>query len=201
MKQEVNIMKVDNFELIKNKVLEFESTDDFYHCMIMQRSKEVENAHIIKQYILREGDIDKLHDKIIEHCVKNNARAYINPNRKSFHDVTLKTIQELTTCVLNNEYSRVQDKFFSACGQLGTKHKKLWIVDIDTKDEEYIDEVANFINSLEPISDESKIVLRVPTKNGMHLLSTPFNIKKFSEQYKDIDVHKNTFTLLYYEGE
>lgn len=192
-------MKVDNFELIKNNLLEYDSEDDFYYLMIAQRSKEVEHPHTIKQYILRAGDIDKLHDRIVEYCVKNKARAYINPNRKSFHDVTLKTIQELSTCVLTGEYSRVQDKFFSACGQIGTRHKKLWIVDIDTKDETTVNEVAAFIETLEPTANTSKVFLKVPTKNGVHLLTTPFNVKKFSDTYKDIDVHKNTFTLLYYE--
>jgi hypothetical protein len=34
-------------------------------------------------------------------------------------------------------------------------------------------------------------------KNGVHLITTPFNLQQFKEEYQDIDVHKNNPTLLY----
>lgn len=192
-------MLIDNFEKIK-AILKWDTEDDFYHVMIMQRPKETGVQRVIKQFIIKEGDLDKLRDRIIEYCREYNARAYINPNRKSFKNTTLKTIQELTTCVINEEYSGVQDKFFSACGQVGSNYKKIWVIDIDSKDEELVSEVHDYVNNLMPNPGEDKIILRVDTKNGVHLLSTPFNICEFSKKYK-IDVHKNNFTLLYFEWE
>lgn len=196
-----NTVLIDNIDLIKG-ILKFDTKDDFYHVMVMQRTKEVKDARIIKQYIVRKEDLEgeKFLNILKDRCRENNARAYINPNRKSFHDVTLKTIQDLTTCVITGEYSHVQDKFFSACGQIGTNYKKYWVVDIDTKDASYIKRVRDFISTLEPNVSEDKTVLEVPTKNGVHLITTPFNLKKFTERYPNIDIHKNEFTLLYYEG-
>lgn len=196
-----NTVLIDNIDLIKG-ILKFDTKDDFYHVMVMQRTKEVKDARIIKQYIVRKEDLEgeKFLNILKDRCRENNARAYINPNRKSFHDVTLKTIQDFTTCVITGEYSHVQDKFFSACGQIGTNYKKYWVVDIDTKDASYIKRVRDFISTLEPNVSEDKTVLEVPTKNGVHLITTPFNLKKFTERYPNIDIHKNEFTLLYYEG-
>lgn len=191
-------MIIDNFEKIK-QILQWDTEDDFYHVMIMQRPKETGVQRVIKQYIIKKGDLDKLRDRIVEYCREYSARAYINPNRKSFQKTTLKTIQELTTCVINNDYNGVQDKFFSACGQVGSNFKKIWVVDIDSKDEALVSEVHESINSLMPNPGEDKVVLRVDTKNGVHLLTTPFNIAAFNDKYK-IDVHKNNFTLLYFEN-
>ena len=36
----------------------------------------------------------------------------------------------------------------------------------------------------------SKIYGYIPTKNGYHIITKPFNLKQFREKYPDIDVHK-----------
>ena len=192
-------MIIDNFEKIK-PILKWDTNDDFYHVMIMQRPKETGVQRVVKQFIIREGDLDKLHDRIIEYCKSYTARAYINPNRKSFKNATLTTIQNLTTCVIKEDYSGVQDKFFSACGQIGTNYKKIFVIDIDCKDEALVSEVHDYVNTLMPNPGEDKIILRVDTKNGVHLLSSPFNPDELKNKY-NIDVHKNNFTLLYFEYE
>ena len=33
--------------------------------------------------------------------------------------------------------------------------------------------------------------------NGIHLITTSFNLQQFKEKYPDIDIHKNNPTLLY----
>lgn len=53
------------------------------------------------------------------------------------------------------------------------------------------------INTIEPKGD--KILAVIPTLNGVHLITKPFNLQKFKELYPLIDVHKNNPTLLYYE--
>ena len=44
---------------------------------------------------------------------------------------------------------------------------------------------------------ESKIYAYIPTKNGYHIITKPFNLKQFKDKYPDIDVHKNNPTILY----
>ena len=43
----------------------------------------------------------------------------------------------------------------------------------------------------------AKVIINIPTKSGYHLITTPFNLQQFKEEYPDIDVHKNNPTLLY----
>lgn len=42
-----------------------------------------------------------------------------------------------------------------------------------------------------------KIYDYIPTKNGYHIITKPFNLKQFKDKYPDIDVHKNNPTILY----
>lgn len=44
---------------------------------------------------------------------------------------------------------------------------------------------------------DSKIYAYIPTKNGYHIITKPFNLKQFKDKYPDIDVHKNNPTILY----
>ena len=38
-----------------------------------------------------------------------------------------------------------------------------------------------------------------PTKQGVHLIVRPFNLKAFKDSFPDVDVHKNSMgTLLYF---
>lgn len=57
-----------------------------------------------------------------------------------------------------------------------------------------------FINfKCEPLKQNIKDCYVVLTAHGYHLITAPFNIEKFSNQFSDIDVHKNNPTLLYFE--
>ena len=74
-----------------------------------------------------------------------------------------------------------------------------WVVDIDTYMNYYESEAfMDFINNyVEPFNGNVKCLKWIPTKNGHHLITTPFNLQQFKEKYPDIDVHKNNPTLLY----
>ena len=81
----------------------------------------------------------------------------------------------------------------------GKDYQKTWIVDIDTKDSWYIQNVLNVINNkCEPNGE--KLVCTLNTKNGVHLITTPFNLAEFRKYYTEaeLQVHKNNPTLLYY---
>ena len=41
------------------------------------------------------------------------------------------------------------------------------------------------------------MIAYIPTKNGYHIITKPFNLKQFKDKYSDIDVHKNNPTILY----
>lgn len=63
-------------------------------------------------------------------------------------------------------------------------------VDINNKTE-----VIDFINSLEPFGN--KVLIELPTKSGIHLITKPFNLSTFSVKYPSISVHKDNPINLY----
>lgn len=203
-------MIVDNFDLIKEMINCEEG--EFYLLQIIHRSKDgltkfdkdSEKQHFsnktLKSYYVTSPDyLDKKKDEIVELCHTFNARAYFNPNKKSYRQISLKCLSELAKMVSCEEYRGVRSLVDSACGQTGSVGEKYWIVDIDTKDENEIETIKNIIESCEPL-DVKKVVWIVPTLHGVHFITRSFNKKKFRDLYnQSLDMHDNNPTLLYFK--
>ena len=141
--------------------------------------------------------LDSKRDEIVGLCEMFNARAYINLNKKSYKQVSLKALEILAGKIAHEEYD-IRSLFESACGQTGAcDGQKTWIVDFDSKDLDELDRIKNIIDSIDP-KGVSKIVETVPTRHGYHLITRPFNKKAFYEMYNNsIDIHDNNPTCLY----
>ena len=197
-------MKVDNFDLIKKHIHTSEDGSEFYMLQIMRRTKDqkgYEGKHrqsIIKTYFISSVEyLDSKRDEIIGLCEMFNARAYINLNKKSYKQVSLKALEILAGKIAHEDYN-IKSLFESACGQTGAcDGQKTWLVDFDSKDLVELDRIKNIINSIEP-KGVNKIVETVPTRHGYHLITRPFNKKAFYEMYNEnIDIHKDNPTILY----
>lgn len=196
-------MKVDNFDLIKKHIHSSDS-NEFYMLQIMRRTKDqkgYEGKHkqsIIKSYFISSVEyLDSKRDEIVGLCEMFNARAYINLNKKSYKQVSLKALEILAGKIAHEEYD-IRSLFESACGQTGAcDGLKTWIVDFDSKDLDELGRIKNIIDSIDP-KGVSKIVETVPTRHGYHLITRPFNKKAFYEMYNEsIDIHDNNPTILY----
>ena len=87
--------KIDNFDFVVDKMLEFNSPDDFYFVQIIKRFKDNPNddknhgnyhggAWYLGGYRVHSAEeLLSLKDSIIDICEKNNARAYITINTRS----------------------------------------------------------------------------------------------------------------------
>jgi len=194
---------VDNFELI-SKHLTFNSSDDFYFLQVLVRGKDGHNVsgnnknRLIKYYTIRSiEDLQKYKSEIKSICDLYNARAYIHPTKRSFKDVAKVVLQETVTTYCSENWIGLKSVYSTACGKSWQTEDKRFVVDIDWP-ALHLDEIKNFIeNNCEPIG--SKILYEVPTMNGIHLITSPFNVDKFSRQFPKIDVHKNNPTLLYFK--
>jgi hypothetical protein len=90
----------------------------------------------------------------------------------------------------NGEYQFTRKSYDRACGNGHNDKNKKWILDIDGEvDSSWIDEIKEFINNIEP--EGNKILKELPTKNGLHLITSPFNLQAFKMEYPIIDVHKD----------
>jgi hypothetical protein len=188
----------NNFDIIL-PLLKFTSEDDFYYLQILQRKKENKNigsnTRVIKNYYI--GSIDYLlkhKDEIINLCKFFNARASIRLNKRSYKKAAFKSLEKITNQILNEDYISVKSFYSRVVGQYSNDKNKTWIIDIDgTK---VVDEnLIKFINSCMP--EGNKIVEKIPSKSGVHLITKPFDLREFGSKYPDFEVHKDNPTNLF----
>jgi hypothetical protein len=214
---------INNLEIIK-PLLNFEKKGDFYMLYVFKRKKDQPEAErdnhqsvrTIKTYCIESLDhLERRWAEIQQLCEMFKARAYIHVQKQNHFDVSLNMMVALAQRIQDGNTNQ-KGLFDSVVGQIKTQEKR-WIVDVDTKDENHILEVMNYINNhcapfvnrreihthtsngIE-ISYERvpKIIKTIPTKNGIHLITERFDVKQFSEKYPEIDVQKKNPTLLYY---
>ena len=194
---------LNNFKQI-TEFIQFDSEDDFYFLQIIKRKKEnpelEANARVIRTYCIRSKEhlSDKMNE-IISLCNTNNARAYINLNRRSFHKIALYTLKKITDQIISEDYKAVRNAFESVCGIHGSGKDKYWIIDVDSKDD--IDAVIEMNNIIYDINknclpEGDKLAMVIKTKNGYHLITKPFNVSQWSGN-GIYDLHKNNPTVLY----
>jgi hypothetical protein len=192
---------IDNLELIK-PLLSYSDPGDFYMLYVFKRKKDMppeerdnhQSVRTIKSYCIESVEhLEKRYDEIKQLCEMFKARAYIHVQKQNHADVSLEMLATLANRIKNNSH-RQQGLFDSVVGQIKTQEKR-WIVDIDTFDAATISSVVLSIELCRPIGD--KIEAIIPTKNGVHLITSRFDVKTFSENYPDIDIQKKNPTLLF----
>lgn len=198
---------IDNFEQIES-LLDFENEHDFYMLQVLKRKKENpgmtgDSIPVKTVYIQRKGQLLELKEDLVDTARRSNARIYINPSVKSFRKCMCLCLAEMARRIAAEDYHKPYKVFDSVAGSAGGCGKPRWVLDIDWADVPdeavpsggFLSALADFVNSLPPEGD--KVVAVVPTRNGVHMLSHPFNKKMFSEAYPYVAVHQNNPTLVY----
>ena len=201
---------VDNFKLIRG-FMHFESADQFYFMQILQRKKDGPGPNgivcgtnnkdrAIKSYCITSVEmLDRITLEVKYLCEYFNARAYFYPARRSFKQVAMKNMVLLANDISDGNYAHAKTADWSACGS--TEIEKFYLVDVDYdkcyegRDVYIHAEIDLNVKSSAPIG--KRIKLCVPTKNGIHFICSPFEVATFKERQPDIDVHKNSPTVLY----
>lgn len=195
---------INNFDLIPS-LLNFDNSDLFYHLQILRRGKDHPDLpsanRVIKTYYIDNNEkLDKIKQEIIDLCEFFGARAYINLAPKSYRKCTMQCIADMAVRAKDGDFKKIYKTWNTVVGYIKSSDPH-WIVDIDTN---FNEEIDNFINyQCQPIKYDkygelqSKIYTHIPTKNGYHIITSPFNLEQFKKQYPNIDVHKNNPTILY----
>lgn len=187
---------VDNIELIR-KILKFDKFGEFYYISIMQRNKDgvkVASSHdncrrIRTFYVFSLEEFDKITPFIKEICDKINARCYIELNRKDIFQCQLECIKRLAECI---EHRTTKSRTIMDSIVAGAPSRdKLWMIDADGPN--------NITNIIEYIKENRGIYfITIPTVNGCHIITSRFDPRFFNESFKDCEIKRNAFTLLYY---
>lgn len=190
---------VDNFDQISEYIKPDE--DEFYYIQIIRRAKDNpqigSNNQWVKAYnITSRNDLLEKRIRITDLCNKLGARAYIHLSPRNSHIIALMMLEELAAIMRTEQYPNARNLYATMCGRyMPPKGKKLWIVDIDRDQYEHIDTIVDDLRCCLPVGD--KVRYYIPTKSGIHLITTPFDLQTFTSMYPNIDVHRNNPTLLY----
>lgn len=207
---------INNINLILPYFYFNEGNNMFMHCQIVQRAKDHKGERVgkgtIKTYFIRSREhLERTMPEIILLCEHYGARAYINVDGKDFDQLQKQMLKKLCDDVCQNNVRNPRKCLNSAAGELKSRGPK-WIIDIDDMslkvpvlnwlDGEFENERIDLLGAPmydEPFRRSTYLHGEIPTVQGCHLIVKPFNLKKFSEEFPDIDVHKNSIgTLLYY---
>lgn len=204
-------MLTDNFNLIR-PLLDFSNDDEFYHIMIFRRKKDnpkAKHAKLIKDiYVDNLEYLTRKEEYIKELCDFMNARAYINFNKRSYRKTALNHLKILADYIGTGQDRAVLNATRKAVGKATVQDPKYWIIDIDGP--EQMNDRFKVIKKVETLHESMKdsveynphMLTTLSTKNGMHLITTPFNFIKFDELCKEEgietpDVKKDNPTILY----
>ena len=193
---------IDNLNIIK-PLLDFSEPGDFYMLYVFKRKKDQpegerdnhQSVRTIKSYCIESEDhLDRRWEEIKQMCELFKARAYIHVQKQNHKDVSLNMLAALAERIRDGVVNQ-KGLFDSVVGQIKTKEKR-WIVDIDTKDAAFIENVTAIINiDCAPVGN--KVIVMIPTKNGYHLITEKFNVMEFAKHFPEVDIQKKNPTLLY----
>lgn len=204
---------VDNFDLIANKLFEKPlAENEFYFIQILVRGKDGHKVNgnnktrMVKYYTVNSAEkLLKYKDEIIAISNINNARVYIHPSKRNMEEVAGIMVENTVHAYVNGDYKEMKSMFPIAAGQSFMTSDKKFIIDLDDihEGDEILEQIRKDIFSMRGHGGENseKIVMTVPTKSGIHLITWPFDLGQFKVKYPNIDVHKNNPTLLYFKWE
>jgi len=197
---------VNNLNKIK-PLLTFNSEDTYYFLQILQRSKEnpipAKNSVNVKNYYIKSVEhLESKMDEIVKLCDFFNARAYLRLTPRSYKVTALHHLRQMAQMIADGNYKSIAKSYLSSSGSTTSGTEKRWIVDIDSisakndPDGYYVQTIKDYINNdCRPYGD--KILLTLPTRNGLHLITKPFDCSVFNKAYPDIETHKDNPCNLY----
>jgi hypothetical protein len=193
---------IDNIDVVKS-LLNFTEPGDFYMLYVFKRKKDQpegerdnhQSVRTIKTYCVDSVEyLDKRYDEIKQLCEMFKARAYIHVQKQNHSDVSLDMLATLAERIKNGVKNQ-KGLFDSVVGQIKTQEKR-WIIDVDTKDKQFLRDITMGLMEIQPVG--SKVEKVIPTKSGFHLITRKFNVMEFKKLYPDVDIQKKNPTLLYY---
>ena len=200
---------VNNINRVK-ELLSFDDEFDFYFLQILKRRKDNPDLKrdmvvISNYYIESMEQYNSLMPHIINICNAENARAYFRVNKRNYKHLSYHMLKRVVDVIASGMVKSLKGTFDSVAGKHHNDKDKTWVVDIDwvdihsqeNPDGFYVEEVEIMLIGLQSETKKEPMVVKLPTKNGVHIITRPFNLKVFKETFPKIDVHKENPTILY----
>jgi hypothetical protein len=193
---------VNNFKQIRG-LLRFENLNDYYFIEVLKRRKDnprlnVNSRFIKAYYIFSFAEFDAMKDEILCTCEVAHARAYIRLNIRNSHATALHTIKRLADMIASNNTRGSINLYANSSSEQHSDPNVKFLVDIDSHEDLVFSKsviTELFVQSIDP--KPGRIISEISTPNGIHLITTPFEINKFRESCPTISVYKDAPTVLY----
>lgn len=194
---------VDNFEAVADMLI-FDNPDTFYWVQAIERKKDNPGSgpsRIRAEYIIYSTEqFYKLKPELIKISHTYNARIMIWVNRRDMQELAIPMTKLTLSYLESHQCSALPYVFRRVCGQhpkKGIKH--LYIVDVDCKNETYLNKIVSLIKECGKVEIEQLL----PTVKGFHVICTGFNVELFNMKTDEaglgkVDVQKDNPTLLFY---
>ncbi|NBO22582.1 hypothetical protein EBU94_04480 [bacterium] len=181
--------------------MRFDSDNEFYFLQILSRRKDNPDLKkgiiLIKSYYIYSFDqFDAILPEVINICNSTNSRAYFRLNKRDDSKVGLQMIKKISDNLLNNNYRSLKNVYDSVVGEFAHDKDKTWLVDIDTKDRDFIESIKIDLAHQQIIAKKEPLHIEIPSKNGVHIITRPFAPNKIKEVWS-VDIHKDNPTCLY----
>mgnify|MGYP006981379818 CR=1 FL=1 len=196
---------MDNFEQISYWFDNLKE-DDFYWIQVLKRRKDGNSTssskQLIKDYtIFNKTVFNECEKEIKDLCKLYNARAYIWVNPRNYKKFQLNLLKTTIDAIDSNSHSVYKLVNKAIANSRSSNYEKLFILDIDTKDRDIVDEYEEIIMKSYCAGNPEWDLIE--TVNGYHIISHAFNLQLFDqlltrERLPKIDIHKDNPTLLYY---
>lgn len=200
-------METNNFNIVR-KFLDFSDSDTYYFLQILKRRKDnpglEKDMKVIGDYFIYSLEqFDRMENEIINTCKTHNARAYFRLNKRGIKKNAMQMLKRVTDLIISENYKAVKNAFSSVSGEYHSDKDKKWIVDIDEFDQTKLGQtlkthaIYQFIEKLQRDTGKEPMMEIIPTKNGLHIITRPFNLQTFKKTYPNIDIHKDNPVVLY----
>ena len=199
-------MQIDNFDIIRSHLTfepatKFDSTtkrlkvlNDTYDRYIVQILKRAKDAggkkhgvntsnRLIKTYEISSLDyFDAKRPHIIDLCESNGARAYIHPQVRSTYDC-LKEMIKIGVDNLENPTIKFHHILRSCLCSMHKSRDRKWVIDLDSDEMDgwTVKDVLTLVKeNLKACGRDPDLVWTVKTRNGTHIVTSPFDLQDAS---------------------
>lgn len=199
---------IDNFDIVKS-LMDFEEKDNlFVHVQVLRRGKDHPDLpaanKLIKAWVVRSREhLDKIKEEVVFLCEHYKARAYVSCAPKSIAKLNTLIMRKMADNLHTGNIINPWHVFNSACGELQGVEKR-WVMDVDDKDiaDSVMLEIDRLWVNAHPQDwgksrESGWLVCKIPTLNGVHFISRPFNLQEFKKRFPDVEAKKNGLTALY----
>lgn len=186
---------INNFDIFEKYIKNIEN-NEYINISIITRNKDGDNScnRYIKTYFITSLDYyNFVKDEIIKICDVLCARAYISIAPKNYNNLTKELNLEIATRLYNNEIGKIH-RIIDKCASIVKPKFKYFILDFDYN---YVNDNERYNNLLNYLKDIKIYEKKIPTKNGCHIITEPFNVVEFRKLFPDIEIKKNWISLLY----